>query len=142
MMKTILLILLIFPFVGKKKSEPAGIVLEITGIKTSQKGSLKIGIFRKNGFLDQNKVIYKKIIPVDRSTMEVTFQNVDPGIYGAAVIQDQDKNGKLSTNLIGYPIEPYGFSNNQYGKFGPPDFNKVAFEVKSGKKTELKINLE
>lgn len=141
-MKTILLLLLIFPFAAIESTESAEISIEISGIKTSKKGNIKVAIFKKDGFLDPAKAVYKKIVTVESSTMEISFPKIEPGTYAAAIIQDQDKNGKLSTNFIGYPTEPYGFSNNQFGMFGPPDFHQVAFEVKAGKTIDLKISLQ
>ena len=67
-------------------------------------------------------------------TMELNFE--------FPVLFSKDKNGKMTTNLVGYPIEPYGFSNNKFGKFGPPDFSDVSFTLKSGQSLFLKINLK
>ncbi len=43
----------------------------------------------------------------------------------------------METNMVGKPIEGYGFSNNVTGKFGPPPFKKWLFEVKGDKKIKL-----
>ena len=44
--------------------------------------------------------------------------------------------------MFGVPKEPYGFSNNKYGKFGPPDFEDISFDVKEDASTSLIINLK
>jgi uncharacterized protein (DUF2141 family) len=46
-----------------------------------------------------------------------------------AVYQDIDGDGKLSKNKFGVPTEPYGFSKNARGLFGPPSFSQAAFEL-------------
>ncbi len=120
----------------------AVLILEVTGLDLSKKGNLRIGVFKKNGFPEADKVHLGKIIPVSSSNMKVTISKLEVGTYGIAVLQDQDKNGKMTTNLVGYPIEPYGFSNNKFGKFGPPDFSDVSFTLKSGQSLFLKINLK
>ncbi len=120
----------------------AELILEVTGLDLSKKGNLRIGVFKKNGFPEADKVHLGKIIPVSSSNMKVTISKLEVGTYGIAVLQDQDKNGKMTTNLVGYPIEPYGFSNNKFGKFGPPDFSDVSFTLKSGQSLFLKINLK
>jgi uncharacterized protein (DUF2141 family) len=45
-------------------------------------------------------------------------------------------------NFLGIPKEPYGFSKNKFGKFGPPDFEDASFEVKENNPISLTINLE
>lgn len=37
----------------------------------------------------------------------------------------------LSTNFIGIPKEPYGFSNNPGSAFGLPDFEAATFDFKN-----------
>ena len=74
--------------------------------------------------------------------MEVIFPNVDADQYGIAIFQDKDKSGKLSTNLIGIPNEPFGFSNNKFGTFGQPEFTEIAVKVSSNSSTEVNIKLK
>jgi len=59
----------------------------------------------------------------------LTFTNLTPGIYAVSAIYDKDMNGKLNTGFLGIPKELIGFSNNARGRFGPPPFNKVSFEL-------------
>ena len=55
--------------------------------------------------------------------------SVPPGDYAIAVYHDANENGKLDRHLLGYPLEPYGFSNNARGKLGPPAWDRVFFQV-------------
>ena len=48
-------------------------------------------------------------------------------------------NEKLDTNLVGIPSEPYGFSRNARGRFGPPSFDDLAIEVGDD---DLSIDIE
>ena len=52
-----------------------------------------------------------------------------PGTYGIRVMHDMNDNGKLDTNFVGIPSEPWGFSNNAAGNFGPPKWKDVSFEL-------------
>lgn len=55
-----------------------------------------------------------------------------PGTYAVVVYHDVDGDGSLDTSFIGYPTEPFGFSNDAPLKmFGPPDFATCSFEVKA-----------
>ena len=48
--------------------------------------------------------------------------------------------GKLDTNFLGIPKEPYGFSNEKKGRFGPPKFKEVSFTL--NKSSIFKISIE
>jgi len=49
------------------------------------------------------------------------------GSYVVSGFQDFDGNGVISGNFIGIPKEPFGFSNNAKGKFGPPKWDDAVF---------------
>ena len=112
--------------------------IEIKGVNHSKKGEVRIGIFNEKGFLDNTKVITGKIVKVSSSTININFDLPD-GAYAVAVIHDIDKNGKLSTNMFGYPTEPYAFSRNAKGNFGPPTFKDASIQLNSDKKISISL---
>lgn len=61
--------------------------------------------------------------------VRLIIKGLAPGQYAATVFHDLDSNGKLNANLMGLPTEPYGFSNNARGNFGPPAFKDAAVTV-------------
>lgn len=61
--------------------------------------------------------------------VRVVVSGLLPGQYAASVFHDIDGNGKLNSNLMGLPTEPYGFSNDARGTFGPPSFKEAAFSM-------------
>ena len=142
-MKRFLFLVIIFVVNSSfNKITDSDLTIEVTGININKKGNLRIGIFKKDGFPLAEKVHLGKVVPVTSSIMKISFKTLGIGIYCIAVIQDQDKNGKLTKNFVRYPVEPYGFSNNKFGKLGPPDFNDIAFTLKSGQSMLLKITLK
>jgi len=63
------------------------------------------------------------------------------GEYAFVVFLDSDNNQMLSSNFIGIPKEPFGFSNNVRGKFGPPKWDDALVNfTKSNQK--ISINLK
>jgi len=58
-----------------------------------------------------------------------TLHNLPAGTYGVQVMHDENGNGELDSNLVGIPKEPWGFSNNAKGKFGPPKWEDVQFSI-------------
>lgn len=68
----------------------------------------------------------------------VIFENLKTGTYAVRYFHDENESGKLDTNLLGKPVEGYGFSNNVFAKFGPPSFDKWLFTLNEDKKIVLK----
>ena len=57
------------------------------------------------------------------STAVFSFPSLPPGPYALAVFQDENDNGRLDTNFLGFPTERFGFSNNaRRMMFFPPAF--------------------
>lgn len=84
------------------------------------------------------KEIKAKVTP--SGDINVEFAKVPKGTYAIRVYQDSDNSGDLTTNIIGIPEEPFGFSNNPRLKIGPPAFSEASFDVKAD--VNLVINLK
>lgn len=62
------------------------------------------------------------------------------GQYAVMVIHDANDNGKLDSNVIGIPTEPYGFSNNPR-VMRKPTFDETRFELPaSGTSITVELN--
>ncbi len=79
--------------------------------------------------------------PATESEITWEIQTLPPGRYSVAVFHDANENGKLDRHALGYPLEAYGFSNNARGKFGPPPYEKIEFELGS-EPQEMSIQLK
>ena len=95
----------------------------------STDGALMVSVVRgEDGFDGTNEPVTRmKVLPTvpsARFTLELP-----PGAYGIRMFHDLDGDGALNANLIGIPSEPWAFSNNATGAFGPPGWAKVRFEV-------------
>ena len=73
-------------------------------------------------------VFMESVLPVTRlGAQTLQICDVPAGTYAVAVYQDVNDNGKLDSNFIRIPKEPYGFSNN-IEKLTPPSFEQASFE--------------
>ena len=110
------------------QSNPTNLQVSISGA-SSDTGSIRILVFSKpSGFPDQVKQAVRSIsLPSKNGKASFKLTDLPTGTYAIGVIHDQDNNGKLSTNAVGYPTEKFGFSNNPKVYFGPPSFEKAAF---------------
>jgi uncharacterized protein (DUF2141 family) len=79
-----------------------------------------------------------EIHPVPASdTASIAFAGIPAGMYAVKVFQDSNGNGKLDTDILGRPREPFGFSNDAMGRMGPPSFAAAAFRYAGGDHTAV-----
>jgi uncharacterized protein (DUF2141 family) len=85
---------------------------------------IKIAMYRKEDKFPDEKGYYKAFICNPDKTGESSFaiSNIEAGEYAFALYQDENRNGKLDTNIFGYPKEPFCFSNNIKPLFSAPAF--------------------
>lgn len=62
------------------------------------------------------------------------------GVYALRVMHDLNDNGELDANFVGIPSEPWAFSNNATGNFGPPSWEDVRFEVDGTVSQSIRLN--
>ena len=60
-------------------------------------------------------------------SMTLVAEDLPAGEYAIRVMQDVNGNEELDTNWFGVPTEPWAFSNNAKGSFGPPSWADVRF---------------
>ncbi len=94
----------------------------------------KAELFPKDG-----KNNYGQFFPVTGATGTVIFLGLKPGRYAVSAYHDENNNGHLDTNLLGMPVERYGFSRDAAGSSGPPIFDDAAVDVEED--SVITINL-
>ena len=88
---------------------------------------------------DENKnVIFRQIAEIKESKCSLSITSLKPGKYAVRYYHDENQNRYMETNLVGKPLEGYGYSNNVTGKLGPPLFEKWLFDLSEDKKLILK----
>jgi len=118
----------------------AAIILRVTGLR-SEKGQVKVGVFNSSAKWLGEQPIYSSTIRVDGQTVTWRINDVPNGDYGIAVFHDENSNGKMDKNVLGMPLEPYGFSNNARVALGPPKWEKAKFAV-NGSPVEVTIEVK
>lgn len=136
----LLLVSLFFTLETLGQSTQTNLQVSISGASIDA-GSIRILVFSKpSGFPDQVKQAVRSIsLPPKSGKASFKLTDLPAGTYAIGVIHDQDNNGKLSTNAVGYPTEKFGFSNNPKVYFGPPSFEKAAFVLG---KTALSLEID
>ena len=106
----------------------ASLSVTIEGIKNVQ-GTINLGLFDQAGYDGEGDAVNGARISVNADTVTATIDGLSPGTYGIKLYQDVNDNGKMDTNPFGMPTEPFAFSNNAKGRFGPAKWDQAAFEV-------------
>lgn len=105
------------------------LTVSVSDIKTAD-GQLMLRLAGSEQQLaDANSAIASLILTPDTAGVSFTLHNVPAGTYGIQLFHDENGNNKLDANLIGIPKEPWAFSNNAAGRFGPPKWQDIRFEI-------------
>ena len=102
-------------------------------------GVVRCGIFTEKGWLkDPGK---PALAAIHGKTALCVFNELPKGVYGISAFHDENKNGKLDTNLVGYPTEEYCASRNARNTFSAPSFSDAKFKF-SGGTLELEAHMK
>jgi uncharacterized protein (DUF2141 family) len=115
--------------------ESGTLQLTVSNIKTAE-GKIMVAVFNEaSTFLTDNR--YEGIaVPVTKAgSIEVAIPDLPFGKYALSIFHDKNDNDELDSNWMGIPKEPYGFSNNAKGSFGPPSYEKVVFDFEKDQQT-------
>ncbi len=118
----------------------ATLVVTVNGIR-SVKGQVKIAIFNSSEKWLGSQPVYSSTIDVKGPSVTWKINDVPSGDYGIAVLDDENSNGKMDKNILGLPLEAYGFSNNVRATFGAPKWEDAKFIVKAPT-TEVSIEVK
>ena len=118
---------------GKKSTKPLTVVIENLA---SASAPVEVSIYgTENKFpspKDQLKTF--RFTPTD-TTLTAELKGIGHGSYAIAAYQDLDSDGKISTNILGVPKDPYGFSNNYRPKLKAPSFDDCSFDYDESNNT-------
>ena len=107
------------------------LVVEVGGVR-SDEGRVMLALHTEQEgveFPDEAGAVTGAWTEARTGTWRLVFRDVPDGRYAVTVIHDENGNGELETNLLGVPVEGYGFSNDAEGFMGPPTFADASVEV-------------
>ncbi len=113
------------------------LTINVKNIK-EMKGSLKYALYNSREKFLKDAYIFGGA-EIQNSTVTITVDSIVGGNYAVSVFHDKNNNDELDTNFIGIPKEPYAFSNNAKGMFGPPNFEQCRFLLENS--SEITIEL-
>lgn len=115
------------------------LTVEVSGVAQA-KGDILVAVFDQKGQWLRRAKLSQKVVAAE-GKVSVVFENLPEGEYALSAIHDVNANGRLDSNAIGIPNEPYGFSNDAAGSFGPPSYDDAKISIDQNKKSiSIKLN--
>lgn len=111
---------------------PATLTITFQGI-TRTSGEIRGQLFASEAaWGGKGEAVAVFAIPVTGASVSTTVPGLAPGRYAVKAFHDVDGDGKMGANPFGMPTEPFAFSNDAKGAFGPAAWADAAFEVAPG----------
>jgi uncharacterized protein (DUF2141 family) len=119
------------------------LVVDISGIRNKD-GLIRLAFFVDDeGFRSETPALVRML---DKSLMlngnlSVRLDSIPPRLYGIALLDDENQNGKLDYKLV-IPKEGIGFSNYDQHGIRRPSFNDFSFLLKKNVTQRVSIRLK
>ena len=107
-------------------AQPGCVTVEVHNVRPGQ-GFLMVAAFADAASFRSRPALALRL-PADGATMRFPLCGLAGDVVALTLFQDLDGDGKMGTNLVGMPTEPWGSSGTP-GAFGPSwDAAKVALD--------------
>jgi uncharacterized protein (DUF2141 family) len=105
----------------------ATLEVTVTNVRSPQ-GHVRVAICTQDDFLTP-KCRIRQGVPAQEGATVLRFENVPPGEYAAQAYSDEHDWGEVRRDLLGFPENGIGFSNDAPMRFGPPKWQDARFSV-------------
>ncbi|MEL6691787.1 MAG: DUF2141 domain-containing protein [Pseudomonadota bacterium] len=103
-------------------------------------GTIVLGLFDEASY-DGDGAVNGANLKVEGNDVTVTFEGLEPGEYAVKLYHDVNDDGEMNTNPFGMPTEPFAFSNDAKGRFGPAKWDAAKLSVSTdGTVHTIKLN--
>lgn len=110
---------------------PADLTVTVEGVANAT-GLVLVAVCTRDTFLGPDCPYKAKVAAPAGGAVEVELDGIPPGTYAVQAFHDENGNFSIDRTILGMPEEGMGFSKNAPMKYGPPEFDKAAIEVKGG----------
>lgn len=117
--------------------EEHSLTLDFTVTKHN-KGDILVALYNSEG-THMKDALKDGSVRVEDNKAQFVVRGLPSGYYSFSYYHDVNSNNELDSNMLGIPKEPYGFSNNQKGKFGPPSYEESKIRIEKDMVIEVEI---
>ena len=112
---------------------PDGIKLTVEGIR-NQQGQIRVLLWSSADGFPQHperaeRILWIRASEAKQGSLVVNLSGLKPGYYAVGIAHDENDNGKIETNFLGFPTEGWAISNHAESYFHAPYFDKAKFQV-------------
>jgi uncharacterized protein (DUF2141 family) len=115
--------------------------IHVTGIRNTT-GNIRFAFYTNAKSFDDEKPLFVRTVSkttLSKSAYVVSFNDIKSGVYGIALLDDENKNEKMDYGLV-LPKEGFGFSDFYLSGLKRPKFEDFDFVLKQEQKTvEMKL---
>ena len=104
--------------------------IELAGLQPQ--GAVLVQLFNSETGYQAGQGVGAQRVQITGATARVDFGDLAPGQYAFRMFHDVNGDGEMNTNIMGIPTEPFAFSNNARGSFGPARWEDAAFTLNAG----------
>ncbi|MDZ4692473.1 DUF2141 domain-containing protein [Terricaulis sp.] len=119
---------------ARAQDASGALTVQLSGLEPQ--GAVMIQIFASETAYAAGQAASAQRVVVDGATEEARFEGLAPGQYAVRLFHDVNGDGRFNTNPFGIPTEPFAFSNNARGTFGPASWSQAAFALNAGENTQ------
>lgn len=106
---------------------PLAITVEAEGLR-SDRGEVRAALYASpDGWTSEGREVASCHVTIEHHRARCVFPDVAPGTYAVALLHDENDDGHMDRDLLGFPQEGYGFSNDAPTVLGPPSFGSAGF---------------
>lgn len=104
-------------------------------------GTIMVQIMAGEGeFAGESPPIVSLMQRAQPGELRFSTSSLPAGDYAVRIMQDRNDNRKLDSNFVGMPTEPWAFSNNATGSFGPPGWEEAKFSLEGLATQRIRLN--
>lgn len=105
----------------------------------SAPATLYLAVFDTADGLANNLALASQKAELRDGAAQLVFSGLPAGRYAIKSFADENGNARLDTNLLGLPMERYGFSNDARGRMGPPSFDAAAVTLDANSTITIRL---
>lgn len=116
--------------------------VNVTGIRNN-KGFIIISVFKDQATFEKEKpFLSKKFSKKEMNDAQLMAKfNLEEGVYGFALLDDENGDSKMEYSFLGIPQEGFGFSNYYHTGFTRPKFEAFKLNISTEVLSKSKIKI-
>ncbi len=116
--------------------------VNVTGIRNN-KGFIIISVFKDQATFEKEKpFLSKKFSKKEMNDAQLMAKfNLEEGVYGFALLDDENGDSKMEYSFLGIPHEGFGFSNYYHTGFTRPKFEAFKLNISTEVLSKSKIKI-